>query len=177
MQPFLKKAVNMKTRYYVSHVIKLNGMFGKFARSTNDLAVLELDKDKLFYFPGYGLPLHWQLQMVLHDFDPANHTLQELVSFFEWLELNKPYGSNNSSNNNFSSKIPVGTNDNKPNNRKHKTEDNTVSFSGNKYALFMTKEITLVMSAIPLRKLGKTVNQVSNPSRVTRIKNRSQRAS
>ena len=108
-------------------------MFGKLPRSTNDLAVLELDKDKLFNLLEYGLPLHWQQEMVLHNFDPGDQTLQELVSFCKRLELTKPHDPNNSANSNSSGKSPTGTNNNKPNNRKQKTEENTVRFSGNKF--------------------------------------------
>ena len=81
----------------------------------------------------YGLPLQCQLEMVLHGFDPADHTLQEIVLFCKRLELTKPHGSNNSANRNSSCKSPSSININKPNNRKQKKEENTLRFSGDKF--------------------------------------------
>jgi hypothetical protein len=134
MRRFLKKPADMTTRDYVSRVIELNGMFERFPSSANYLAVVKLDEDELLDLLEYGLPLHWQLEMVLHDFDPADHTIQELVSFCERLELTKPHGpSNNPANSNSSSKSTAGTNDNKPNSKKRKTEKQNVRFEGEKF--------------------------------------------
>ena len=71
--------------------------------------------------------------MVLKDVDPIDHTFLETVQFYERLELTKPHGQKYLSNNNSFSKSPVGTNNNKPNNSKQKTEENAVCFSGNTF--------------------------------------------
>ena len=58
MQTFLNKPVSMKKRSYVSHVIKLNSIFGQFPQTTHYLEVLELDEDELLDLLEYGIPLH-----------------------------------------------------------------------------------------------------------------------
>ena len=118
MLRFLKKPSKMKTRDYVSRVIELNGMFVKFSQSSNDVSVLKLDNDELLDLLEYGLPLHWQLEMVLHDFYPSDHTLQELVSFCKRLELTKPHASDVKSNNSSSSSKSLPDINNKSNNNK-----------------------------------------------------------
>ena len=45
VQRFFKKHIGMKTIGYVCLIIELNVIFGKIPWSTNDLAVLELDKE------------------------------------------------------------------------------------------------------------------------------------
>ena len=76
MQRFLKKPSDMKTRDFISCVIKLNGIFGKLPQTNNYLVVIELYEDELLDLIEYGLLLHWKLEMVLHNFDRADHTLQ-----------------------------------------------------------------------------------------------------
>ena len=38
----------------------------------------------------FGMPSSWQKAMILQDFDPVDHTIPELVSFCERLELTEP---------------------------------------------------------------------------------------
>ena len=49
----------------------------------NSLLLGKLDDDEtkdIFFF---GIPNSWQKQMILQDFDPLDHTLEELVDFCE----------------------------------------------------------------------------------------------
>jgi len=84
MRRFLRKARDMKTRKYVSHVCEINQMLVHFPAADQDS---RLPNDEMLDFLEFGMPSSWQKAMILQDFDPVDHTMAELVSFCERLEL------------------------------------------------------------------------------------------
>jgi len=35
----------------------------------------------------FSVPAMWQKTMIMHGFDPANHTIQEFIEFYERIEF------------------------------------------------------------------------------------------
>ena len=87
MRRFLRKPRDMKTREYVSRVCEINEMLVHFPTADQES---KLPNDEMLDLLEFGMPSSWQKAMILQDFDPVDHTIPELVSFCERLELTEP---------------------------------------------------------------------------------------
>ena len=45
--------------------------------------------DKLMDIVEFSVPAMWQKAMIMHRFDPANHTIQEFIKFCERIEFSE----------------------------------------------------------------------------------------
>jgi len=99
----------MKTHEYVSHVCEINKMLVHFPTADQDR---RLPNNKMLDLLEFGMPSSWQKAMILQDFDPIDHTMAELVSFCERLELTEPEvekrSPKNESSSSKESRIPEG---------------------------------------------------------------------
>jgi len=76
----------------------------------------------------YGVPATWQRQMIIHGFDPLNHTVAEFVEFCERMEYAEADGSNDgtksktdSKNGKNGAKSPAKSSDEGHNKKKRKS--------------------------------------------------------
>ena len=83
MRRYMRKPAEVSIRTYHGLIGEMNANFRFFpdADETD-----QLGEDELVDIVEAGLPKAWTKQMLLQDFDPAEHTLHELVDFCERLE-------------------------------------------------------------------------------------------
>ena len=86
MRRYMRKPVTMKVRSYISRVFELNELLKEFPPFDEDQ---EIEEDDLIELIDANIPNTWQQHMVLQDFDPVDHTLQEFIEFCERLEVSE----------------------------------------------------------------------------------------
>jgi hypothetical protein len=84
MRRFLRKPRDLKIREFVTRLVEVNEYLNEFPPSE---ANQKLPTDELMDIAEFAVPATWQRTMVLHDFDPTNHTPTEFVEFCERLEF------------------------------------------------------------------------------------------
>lgn len=87
MRRFLRKPSTLKTREYTARLMEMNLFIPQFPPATVGGATpTALPDDEIIDLLEFGVPNSWQRTMVLQDFDPVNHTVQEFVAFCERME-------------------------------------------------------------------------------------------
>ena len=84
MRRYMRKPIGMKMRSYVARVRELNSYLPDFPPFG---ANQSMDNDELIDLLFFGTPNSWRRQFLLQDFDPVDHTINDLVQFCERLEL------------------------------------------------------------------------------------------
>jgi hypothetical protein len=84
MRRFMRKPTDMKMRKYQNRVEEMNRKLARFPPNFNDDQ--KLADDELIDISEFGIPNAWQREMIVQDFDPMEHTLQELIQFCERME-------------------------------------------------------------------------------------------
>ncbi len=89
-----RKIKGMPTREWLTRVLDLNLKLVKLGKIMHDPTtgafnenVVKLPDDQLIDAAYYGLPKDWKSKMALHNFDPMDHTIEELIEFCERLEV------------------------------------------------------------------------------------------
>ena len=83
----------MTVREFAARLNKINEYLSDFPPSTENNKLL---MDKLMDIAKFSVPAMWQKTMIMHGFDPANHTIQEFIEFCE--ELNSLKGTSDMPN-------------------------------------------------------------------------------
>lgn len=86
MRRYLRKPVDTSIREYTARVVELNAYLPRFPEPRAGVAATALEDDELLDVLEFGCPNSWQRQMLLQDFDPVGHTVQEFVRFCERVE-------------------------------------------------------------------------------------------
>ena len=85
MRHFLRKPAGTKTAEFVICLHEINAYLPKFP-TIGTMEPVALPDDELLHILEYGIPNTWQRTMILHNFDPLEHSVAEFVSFYEWME-------------------------------------------------------------------------------------------
>jgi hypothetical protein len=94
MRRFLRKPLGTPIRDFIARLVEMNNYLPQFPPQQLGVAVgVILDNEALKEVGEFSIPASWQKGMVQHGFDPADHTLNELIEFcerFEYTEDNDP---------------------------------------------------------------------------------------
>ncbi len=89
-----KKPKGMPTRQWLTRYLDLNMKLVQAGRIAHDPAqgpfnedLVRLPDDQLIDAAYYGMPKSWKSQMALQNFDPVDHTIEELIEFCERMEV------------------------------------------------------------------------------------------
>jgi wyosine [tRNA(Phe)-imidazoG37] synthetase (radical SAM superfamily) len=74
----------MTVREFTTRLNKINEYLSDFPPSNENNKLL---MDKLMDIAKFSVPAMWQKTMIMHGFDPANHTIQEFIEFYERIEF------------------------------------------------------------------------------------------
>ena len=87
----------MPVQDYITQVVKINNWLKEFPPTIVDRNATKLLDDKLLDLIEFGIPIKWQQQIQVQNFEPRAGTLQEFQDFCERLEsaLNKPVTDDN----------------------------------------------------------------------------------
>ena len=80
MRHYMRNPCNLSTREYMAHVNELNEFLKEFPGFVEGQ---ELQHDEVMDIAEYGVPATWQRAMVVHGFDPLDHTVPEFIEFCE----------------------------------------------------------------------------------------------
>ncbi len=86
MRRFLRKQSDTKIREHVARVVEINEYLTDFPPARDGEVVTKIADDALLEILEFGCPNSWQKQMLLQDFDPMEHNVQEFVRFCERIE-------------------------------------------------------------------------------------------
>ncbi len=86
MRRYLRKPADVSIREHVARVIEINKLIEQFPPMREGGNAVALPDDELLDLLEFGCPNSWQKAMLLQDFDPVDHTVQEFVRFCERLE-------------------------------------------------------------------------------------------
>ena len=85
MRRFLKKPESMPVRTFVSRVQELNNYLLKFPTETNGIAE-SIDQDELIETLYHAMPEWYRNLATVHGFNYVQHSIQEMIEFFERFE-------------------------------------------------------------------------------------------
>ena len=71
---------------YIARVLEINDYLEEFPPVTTGRNATKLPDNKLLDLLEFGIPIKWQRQMQVQNFEPTAGTLQELQDFCERLE-------------------------------------------------------------------------------------------
>ena len=83
MRRYMRKPRTVKTREYMARFVEMNEYLREFPGYEEGK---ELQADDIMDIAEFGVPATWQRQMVVHGFDPLDHTVAEFVEFCERME-------------------------------------------------------------------------------------------
>ena len=87
MRHFLRKIVGTPIRDFIACLVEMNNYLPQFPPQQLDGPVgVILDNEELKEVGEFSIPASWQKSMVQHGFDPADHSLNELIEFCECFE-------------------------------------------------------------------------------------------
>ena len=86
MRRALSKPRHMPIRTYVNRVLELNDQLENFPGTGNEIHGTKLPEDEVLDLLEFGIPENWQQAMLLQDFDPQVHAVNDFVQFCERLE-------------------------------------------------------------------------------------------
>ena len=87
LRRFLRKPPTMTTREYVARINEINAYLPDFPPAVAGGAQpASLPDDEIVDLLEFGVPNAWQRAMIVQDFDPLQHTVQEFVQFCERME-------------------------------------------------------------------------------------------
>ena len=76
----------MSIRMYVNHALELNDQLVSYPGTGDNTDGTKLPEDEILDLLEFGIPNTWQKAMLLQDFDPQVHTVNDFVQFYERLE-------------------------------------------------------------------------------------------
>ena len=91
MRQFMRKPATMTMHEYMARLTKINGKLDQFPPNA---ANQSLPQDNILDIGEFGMPNKWQHEMILHNFDPMEGTVQDLVAFCECLEQTEDHEAN-----------------------------------------------------------------------------------
>ena len=104
MRRSLRKPRNMSIRVYVNRVLEMNDQLVSYPGTFDNTDGTKLPEDEILNLLEFGIPNTWQKAMLLQDFDPQVHTVNDFVQFCERLETmeseEKPPREKHTNNNN-----------------------------------------------------------------------------
>jgi hypothetical protein len=80
MRRFMRKAVSMTFQNFATRAVEINNDLVYFPGADGNS---KLSEDELLDIFEYSIPATWQNTMVMHDFDPINHSVAEMIEFCE----------------------------------------------------------------------------------------------
>ena len=86
MRRFLRKPRDMSVREFAARLNEINEYLSDFPPSNENNKLL---MDELMDIAEFSVPATWQKTMIMHGFDPANHTIQEFIEFCERIEFSE----------------------------------------------------------------------------------------
>ena len=87
MRRYMRKPRDMKMRVYRNRVVELNNYLEQFPTAFN--AAQKIDDDEIVDILEFGTPNKWQSEQFHLGFDSAVAKSQELLEFYEHLELDE----------------------------------------------------------------------------------------
>ena len=81
MRHFLQKPRDMSVREFATQLDKINKYFPPSNKNN------KLPTDKLMDIAEFSIPVTWQKTMIMHGFDPVNHTIHKFIEFCERIEF------------------------------------------------------------------------------------------
>ena len=92
MRRFLRKPLGTPMRDFVARLVEINNYLPQFPpQQLGGAAGVVLDDEELKEVGEFSIPASWQKGMVQHGFDPADHTLNELIEFCERFEYTEDH--------------------------------------------------------------------------------------
>jgi hypothetical protein len=110
------KQPNMSTRTWAARLNEINQMLVEFPPAFNESQ--KISNEDFVEIIEYNIPPSWRASMVVHGFEPINHTLSEIIEFCEKLEYSEGMTRSQNAQNNNSTKCkqaysdPNGCDDN-----------------------------------------------------------------
>ena len=89
MRRFMRKPYEMRMRVYSARVTEINAYLNYFPPF---LANQQLPNDEILELLEFAIPTSWQREMTRQGYDPAAHSVQDLVQFCERLESTEKKG-------------------------------------------------------------------------------------
>ena len=83
MRRHLRKPAGTSIRKHVARVVEMNKLLTEFPPIREGELATPLPDDKIHNLLEFGRPTSWQKAMMVQDFDPVDHTIQEFVKFCE----------------------------------------------------------------------------------------------
>jgi hypothetical protein len=128
MRRHMRKPREMTTREFAARLTELNDYLNEFPPFGQDQI---LEPDELIDILEFGVPNSWQRNMVMHGFDPMNHTPTEFVEFCERHEFTetteetgkKSKTASKNGHNDATSRAKTSEGAPKSNKRKHDSEE------------------------------------------------------
>ena len=75
---------------YVNRVLELNDQLASYPGTGDNIDDTKLPEDEILDLLEFSIPNTWQIAMLLQDFDPQVHTVNDFVQFCERLETMVP---------------------------------------------------------------------------------------
>jgi hypothetical protein len=92
MRHFLCKPLGTPIRDFIARLVEMNNYLPQFPPQQLSRAVgVILDDEELKEVGEFSIPASWQKGMVQHGFDPADHSLNELIEFCEQFEYTEDH--------------------------------------------------------------------------------------
>jgi hypothetical protein len=89
---FLHKPLGTPIRDFIARLVEMNNYLPQFPPQQLGGAVgVILDDEELKEVGEFSIPASWQKGMVQHGFDPADHSLNELIEFCERFEYTEDH--------------------------------------------------------------------------------------
>lgn len=86
LRRFARKPQSMKMREYVARIVEINEYLPQFPPVRPGEDVETLPDDEIADLLEFGCPNSWQKHMLMQNFDPLLHSVNELVEFCERME-------------------------------------------------------------------------------------------
>ena len=86
MRRFLKKPIDMPVQEYIACVIEINNYLEEFPPLITGGNATKLPYNELLDLLEFGIPIKWQRQIQVQNFEPTSKTLRKLQDFCKRLE-------------------------------------------------------------------------------------------
>ena len=93
MKIFMKKPVDLLIREYVARILGINAYFPDYLEPIPGIKETKINDRDNKDLAEFGLPAHWKRAMLHQNFMFIEHSLSDMVSFCERLQMTDPHGT------------------------------------------------------------------------------------
>ena len=88
----MKKHVDLSIREFVARILEINSYFPDFPEPSPGVKEAKINDRDIKDLVEFGLPDHWKRAMLHQNFMFIEHSLTDMVSFCERLQMTDPHG-------------------------------------------------------------------------------------